>query len=54
MNIKEVKDLIHDVLQSDICEFELEHTGTRLRLRRGFQQEAPAAYSTPHPPALSP
>ncbi len=36
MNIKEVKDLIHDVLQSDISEFELEHTGTRIRLRRGL------------------
>jgi acetyl-CoA carboxylase biotin carboxyl carrier protein len=35
MNIKEVKDLIHDILQSDICEFELEHTGTKVRLRRG-------------------
>lgn len=35
MNIKEVKDLIQEVLQSDICEFELEHTGTKIRLRRG-------------------
>jgi acetyl-CoA carboxylase biotin carboxyl carrier protein len=35
MNIKEVKDLIHEVLQSDISEFELEHTGTRVRLKRG-------------------
>jgi acetyl-CoA carboxylase biotin carboxyl carrier protein len=38
MNIKEVKDLIHDILQSDINEFELEHTGTRIRLRRGISQ----------------
>ncbi len=38
MNIKEVKDLIHDILQSDINEFELEHTGTRIRLRRGAFQ----------------
>jgi acetyl-CoA carboxylase biotin carboxyl carrier protein len=36
MNIKEVKDLIQEVLQSDISEFELEHTGTRVRLKRGF------------------
>ena len=36
MNIKEVKDLIQDILLSDISEFELEHTGTKLRLRRGF------------------
>ncbi len=36
MNIKEVKELIQDILQSDISEFELEHTGTRVKLRRGF------------------
>jgi acetyl-CoA carboxylase biotin carboxyl carrier protein len=36
MNIKEVKDLIQEILQSDISEFELEHTGTKIRLRRGF------------------
>jgi len=35
MNIKEVKDLIREILQSDITEFELEHTGTKLRLKRG-------------------
>lgn len=34
MNMKEVKDLIQEILQSDIHEFELEHTGTKLRLRR--------------------
>ena len=39
MNIKEVKDLIHDVLQSDISEFELEHTGTRIRLKRGLGRD---------------
>jgi acetyl-CoA carboxylase biotin carboxyl carrier protein len=37
MNIKEVKDLIAEILQSDISEFELEHTGTKVRLRRGVQ-----------------
>ncbi len=36
MNIKEVKDLIQEILQSDISEFELEHTGTKVRLRRGL------------------
>jgi acetyl-CoA carboxylase biotin carboxyl carrier protein len=40
MNIKEVKDLIHEVLQSDISEFELEHTGTRVRLKRGFGRDS--------------
>ncbi len=54
MNMKEVKDLIHEVLQSDISEFELEHTGTRLRLKRGFGAEsAIAAPPTPHPVSAS-
>jgi acetyl-CoA carboxylase biotin carboxyl carrier protein len=35
MNMKEVKDLIQEILQSDITEFELEHTGTRVKLKRG-------------------
>ena len=35
MNIKEVKDLIQEILQSDISEFELEQTGTKIKLRRG-------------------
>jgi acetyl-CoA carboxylase biotin carboxyl carrier protein len=39
MDIREVKDLIQDILNSDISEFELEHTGTRLRLRRGFSND---------------
>jgi acetyl-CoA carboxylase biotin carboxyl carrier protein len=48
MDIKEVKDLIQEVLRSDIGEFELEHMGTRVRLKRGFPTDsAPAA---PNPP----
>jgi len=47
MNIKEVKDIISDILQSDISEFELEHTGTKVRLRRGVQQQEPIQ---PQPP----
>jgi acetyl-CoA carboxylase biotin carboxyl carrier protein len=39
MNIKEVKDLIHEILASDISEFELEHTGTKVKLRRGIPGE---------------
>ncbi len=45
MNIKEVKDLIQEVLQSDISEFELEQTGTKIRLRRG-RQTVPAVRGT--------
>jgi len=36
MNLKEVKDLVAEILRSDISEFELEHTGTRIKLRRGM------------------
>jgi acetyl-CoA carboxylase biotin carboxyl carrier protein len=50
MNIKEVKDLIQEVLQSDISEFELEHTGTRVRLRRGFGRDSTIASPTPPQP----
>ncbi len=46
MNIKEVKDLIHEVLQSDISEFELENTGTRIRLKRGFSREASLSFTS--------
>jgi acetyl-CoA carboxylase biotin carboxyl carrier protein len=49
MNVKEVKDLIQAVLQSDISEFELEHTGTRLKLKRGFGKDSGDAF-----PALRP
>jgi acetyl-CoA carboxylase biotin carboxyl carrier protein len=43
MEIKEVKDLIREVLQSDINEFELEHTNTRIKLKRAFGRESAAA-----------
>jgi acetyl-CoA carboxylase biotin carboxyl carrier protein len=52
MNIKEVKDLIHEVLQSDISEFELEHTGTKIRLRRGATND-PVVQTAPSRPAAS-
>ncbi len=57
MNIKEVKDLIQEVLQSDISEFELEHTGTKIRLRRGFSAGNPAPMlpvQTFSPPVAAP
>lgn len=47
MNIKEVKDLIQEILASDICEFELEHTGTRVKLRRGTPGESPSQGAAP-------
>ena len=48
MDIKEVKDLIQEVLRSDISEFELEHMGTRVRLKRGFTSDS--ALAAPNPP----
>lgn len=52
MNMKEVKELIQEVLQSDISEFELEHTGTRLRLKRGLGRDAVVVpQSIPQTPA---
>jgi acetyl-CoA carboxylase biotin carboxyl carrier protein len=54
MNIKEVKDLIQEILQSDISDFELEQTGTKIKLRRGRQREhgsRRAGGSTPIQPA---
>jgi acetyl-CoA carboxylase biotin carboxyl carrier protein len=50
MNIKEVKDLIHDVLQSDISEFEFEHSGTSVKLRRGLNPDLSVASPTQAPP----
>lgn len=48
MNIKEVKDLIQDILHSDISEFELEHTGTKVKLRRGFAPSDTPPASSAH------
>jgi len=56
MNIKELKDLIQSVLQSDISEFELEHTGTKLKLRRGSSESPASATCLPaaRTPAAAP
>jgi len=54
MNIKEVKDLIQEILQSDISEFELEQTGTKIRLRRGRQRVHAARRAGPDPLAQAP
>jgi acetyl-CoA carboxylase biotin carboxyl carrier protein len=50
MNIKEVKDLIHEILRSDIREFELEHTGTKLKFRRGSSPQEGNLSVQPAPP----
>lgn len=47
MDVKEIKDLIKEVLQSDICEFELEQTDTRVRLKRGFGRESSLPSASP-------
>ena len=47
MDVKEIKDLIREVLQSDICEFELEHTDTRVRLKREFGRDATIPETSP-------
>jgi acetyl-CoA carboxylase biotin carboxyl carrier protein len=54
MDIKEVKDLIQEILQSDIIEFELEHTDTKVRLKREYGQNAAIAPPThPRPATIS-
>ena len=58
MNMKEVKDLIQEILQSDISEFELEHTGTKVKLKRGMKspevtEPPPAPRPAPPPPLPS-
>ena len=49
MNIKEVKDLIQEILQSDITEFELEHTGTKIRIQRGRVRTSLSVGTVPPP-----
>jgi len=48
MDIKEVKDLIQEILQSDISEFELEHSDTRIRLKRAISRN-PVIEPIPRP-----
>jgi acetyl-CoA carboxylase biotin carboxyl carrier protein len=38
MDMRELRDLIQEILRSDIVEFELEDTGTRIKLRRGLRE----------------
>jgi acetyl-CoA carboxylase biotin carboxyl carrier protein len=51
MNIEEVKSLLRDVLKSDIIEFELEHSGTRVKLKRGFGRDVAIVSSDSSQPA---
>ena len=50
MDMKEVNDLIREVLRSDISEFELEHTGTRIKLKRGAGGDSATISQVPAPP----
>jgi len=52
MDLKEVKDLLQEILQSDISEFELEHSDTRVRLKRAIGKN-PAIGSLLHPRSAS-
>jgi acetyl-CoA carboxylase biotin carboxyl carrier protein len=40
MNFDDLRSLIHQILQSDISDFELEDTGTRLRLKRRLVRDS--------------
>jgi acetyl-CoA carboxylase biotin carboxyl carrier protein len=51
MTIEEVKSLLRDVLKSDISEFELEHSGTRVKLKRGFGRDIAMVSSASSQPA---
>ena len=54
MDLKQIKDLINEVLRSDISEFELEHSSTKLKLKRGVSRDpmiVPPSQS--HPVAVS-
>jgi acetyl-CoA carboxylase biotin carboxyl carrier protein len=51
MTIEEVKSLLRDVLKSDISEFELEHSGTRVKLKREFGRDIAIVSSASSPPA---
>jgi acetyl-CoA carboxylase biotin carboxyl carrier protein len=57
MNLSELKEIIQQVVASDITEFEYEKAGTRIRIRRGIHEAAPQAMTHVHhqmPPAPSP
>ncbi len=54
MDIQEVKELINEILRSDISEFELEHSGTRVKLRRGFAENTNDRWTTAVPKTSHP
>ena len=50
MNLKEIRELIELINEKDIAEFELERSGTRLkisRVTRGAEMSTPAPVATP-------
>jgi acetyl-CoA carboxylase biotin carboxyl carrier protein len=57
MDLKQIKDLIKEVLQSDISEFELEHSSTKIKLKRGISRESvipPLSHSQPISVSIAP
>jgi acetyl-CoA carboxylase biotin carboxyl carrier protein len=68
MNLSELKEIIQQVVDSDITEFEYEKAGTRIRIRRGSHEPPPVAMpyvhqtmtpaavqiTAPHPTAVIP
>src|SRR5262249_44521872 len=55
MNLKEIKDLVDLMTQKGITEFELERSGVRLRIKRGFNAEPQVSVQGGHaePAALA-
>jgi acetyl-CoA carboxylase biotin carboxyl carrier protein len=48
MNLSELKEIIQQVVESDITEFEYEKAGTRIRIRRGSHETVPLAMPYVH------
>ena len=48
MNLSELKEIIRQVVESDITEFEYERAGTRIRIRRGSHETVPPAVPYVH------
>jgi acetyl-CoA carboxylase biotin carboxyl carrier protein len=53
MNLKELKEIIQQVVESDIADFEFERAGTRLRIRRGSREPVPMVMPLVQQPAMA-